>query len=424
MNPIITLPQDSDTPARREITPGAVFTYLCDRSRDSRQNNTPGQDFIAYSYTPDRIAFAVCDGVSQSFYGDLAARFLGEHLTAWLIGLDATLLTSFDFGLALGERLSAWVAEATALVEAKLINPDLPPMVRDALDKKRVNGSESMFVAGLVDRTTGQFAACWMGDMRLWLFDASGNAVDLPGAAWETRERWSTRLGPKNGAPRTAVLPLEGITRMIVHSDGIGAHASRLSVISLEDLDALARDLSGEPTSDDISVLDIALQPAAPADATPLDVPEPTQPDPRESVIRWPAVAGAGWYRVEITQADKGGGAQAVRSVEVTSPVYFVPRSLYTEGGTLLCRVQALASNRLVGALSAPLAVSTVPISAPGPAVAPVAAPGPVTSAAPERARPAQVTPPDIFRFRVLMALSLGIALVLSAVWYAMNLVR
>src|SRR3954454_2627255 len=114
--PTVTINQDTDTPARREITPIAALTYLYDRSRDSKKNNAPGQDFIAFRCTDSRLIFAVCDGVSQSFYGDLAARFVGERLVNWLAEQ-----TSFDdsFPQRLNEVMRAWTEEATPLVQGK-----------------------------------------------------------------------------------------------------------------------------------------------------------------------------------------------------------------------------------------------------------------------------------------------------------------
>lgn len=167
---LITLNQDDDTPARREYIGSAALTYLYDRSRDSQQAGARGQDFIAFWGNARRLAFAVCDGVSQSFYGDLAARFLGEKLVAWLAELPFP--TEPDaFCAALSAQLAAWQPEAEALVMAHPLRPDLPPMLRDALLRKRENGSESMFLAVLIDHAVGSFAACWMGDLRLRLFD-------------------------------------------------------------------------------------------------------------------------------------------------------------------------------------------------------------------------------------------------------------
>lgn len=55
------------------------FSIRCTyaRSRETRQGDDMGQDYITYKVTDDSILFCVCDGVSQSFYGNLAAKYLG-----------------------------------------------------------------------------------------------------------------------------------------------------------------------------------------------------------------------------------------------------------------------------------------------------------------------------------------------------------
>lgn len=350
MGPIITLNQDTDTPARRELAPGGVLTYLFDRSRDSRKHNAPGQDFIAFTYDAERIAFAVCDGVSQSFYGDVAARFLGEKLVTWLAVFDAAPEQLSEH---LDGALREWVPEATALVDAKKPGPDVPPMLRDALERKRLNGSETMFVAGLIDTANDYLAVCWMGDMRLWLWDKAGTPIDLSDAVWDTKERWSSRVGPKNGTAHTLVMPLSTIGRLTAHSDGIGSRAADLHTITFESLNQIARELAETPTSDDISVLDIV--PGVPEIASaPLTAPTPSLPDDREPVIRWGRVEGASWYRIAVDDT---------RTLDVEGEAFFLPRSLALEATkrpVLLC-VQAMASDRYPGPSSEAISVKLPP---------------------------------------------------------------
>ena len=261
MPTLVTFPQRADTAARRIRLPGAVLTALYDRSRDSRKAAAAGQDFIAFTAAEGRIAFCVCDGVSQSFYGDLAARYLGENLAAWLIDLTPPA-DSAAFSAALEAALAAWLPEAAEIVAHHPISANVLPMVRDALEKKRAIGSETMFVAGLIDLQGGHLYACWMGDMRLLLWDSTNQPIEVPGAAWETRERWSMLHGPRNGSPHVAIIPLGGIARITAHSDGVGPMGSVLREISLEALNHMARELADMPASDDISVLDIQLDPA------------------------------------------------------------------------------------------------------------------------------------------------------------------
>jgi hypothetical protein len=137
-----------------------------------------------------------------------------------------------------------------------------------------------MFVAGLVDMTREQLLLGWLGDVGLRLWDRLGTPVDLPGAVWETRERWSSRVGPKPGAPRVALVPLAGISRIAAFSDGLGSRAGELDALSLDGLDALARKLDAAPASDDVSILDIALTAAPGAAGEPIPAPRLFQAEP------------------------------------------------------------------------------------------------------------------------------------------------
>ncbi|MDW8298770.1 MAG: protein phosphatase 2C domain-containing protein [Anaerolineae bacterium] len=418
---VITLNQETDTPARREYIGNVALTYLYDRSRDSQQAGTRGQDFIAFCGNQKRLAFAVCDGVSQSFYGDLAARFLGEKLVAWLA--DLPFPTDVEtFRAALSAQLAAWQPEADALVAAHPIRADLPPMLRDALVRKRENGSESMFLAALVDHQAEKFAACWMGDLRLRLFDANGEELPLSEAHWDMRQRWSSRLGAKNGAPQVLVMPLRGIARLMAHSDGFGSRADMLKRFTLDSLNALADELLSLPTSDDLSFLDIALN-STPDLLMPLETPEP-QRVPDQPALHWQPVAGAMWYRVWLE------GEGRAFTVDVTASD--APSFLLSAYGTYTCRVQALSNYHLPSALSAsfrleraPFPEPTImhhaepvpakPITVKQPTVQSVAVP---TVSLPEPVPTPQPKSAEPFDWSLVTAIAAGISVGLAVVWY------
>ena len=80
----IQLDQHGETPLNNLATPFGVIRYLYSRSADSVAQETSGQDYLAFRYDEERVTFALCDGVGQSFMGELAARFLGERLVDWL----------------------------------------------------------------------------------------------------------------------------------------------------------------------------------------------------------------------------------------------------------------------------------------------------------------------------------------------------
>jgi hypothetical protein len=426
---IVTLNQESDTPARREYIGNVALTYLYDRSRDSQQAGGRGQDFIAFCGDDTRLAFAVCDGVSQSFYGDLAARFLGEKLVRWLAALpfpdDAE-----TFRAALNAQLAAWQPEAEALVAAQPIRADLPPLLRDALLRKRENGSESMFLAALIDHKVGAFAACWMGDLRLRLFDAEGEELPLPEAHWETRQRWSSRVGAKNGAPQVLLMALNDIARLTAHSDGFGSRSDMLKRFTLESLNALADELLSLPTSDDLSLLDVALN-SAPEQRAPLETPVP-QRIQGEPILHWQPVAGAEWYRVWLE------GARRAFTVDVAAaeaPTFL----LKAPEGVYACRVQALSNHHAPSALSAAVQLE----------IAPALEPDITRRAEPTRTKPAalktlattQVSAPAVkpsqavgqpqkdaaafaepFAWRLVTAVAAAISAGLAIVWYFVHM--
>lgn len=376
---IITLNQHTDTPARVEYFDTVRLTYLYDRSRDSRNGNASGQDFIAFTSTENRITFALCDGVSQSFFGDLSARFLGEKLTAWLRDLPFPPNEEV-FATLLSDALQSWQPEAAELVEQQPINPTLPPIVRDALDRKREYGSETMFVAGMIDIAAKVLYACYFGDMHLYLFDASNARFALPNATLDTRERWSSKTGIRNGTPHTAIVPLTDDLRIVAHSDGILSRADALARLTPELLNNLARDLASAPASDDISVLEIAFVPSPASDA-PLETPKLRQPSPHEAVITWDVVPHAAWYRANLEVGKHR------FTVDVDSPTLFLPvRGLVGEHSVRVCAMSESGSH---SAWSEPITLTVTdqatPISS---------TPKPITVRKPD-SRPIQVPKPD-----------------------------
>jgi len=194
------------------------YRYAYARSADSRTANDPGQDYLTLREDGRRLAFVLCDGVSQSFYGDLAAQFLGDALVEWLWNRNPPNPEAFREELA--DFLDALVETATARVAAYSLPDSLPPMVRQVLEEKRALGSETTFVAGLLDTDAGVLLLAWMGDSRLRLWGKEGELTDRLGDTFHTQERWSTRRG-RIGELHTTWMPLSGLRYLMVYSDGL-----------------------------------------------------------------------------------------------------------------------------------------------------------------------------------------------------------
>lgn len=254
-----------DLPPVTESVDGCGLIYLFDRSRDTKYQNAPGQDFLCYQaarYNGSPVfVFAICDGVSQSFYGDLAAGYMGVQLVDYLLTFSGRSdVITVD---ALFSALTSWVEESNPLTDQKPIPESLPGLVKSALEQKRAYGSETMFIGGLVDYASDRVTLVWMGDMTARVFDPQGVEIPLDPELFLTRERWSTRNGARNGYPHIQVWTIGEIGRILVHSDGVGSLADQLTDSSSESLAVrmsnVAAAQSESPASDDISILDIRL---------------------------------------------------------------------------------------------------------------------------------------------------------------------
>jgi serine/threonine protein phosphatase PrpC len=225
------VPQDRDTLQSGRRGPFRWrYTYV--RSADSRANDDIGQDYLTFRVGERAFTFALCDGVSQSFYGDLAARLLGEALVNWFSNdLPVTLETS-SIRQALTTCLAGLTPRASTLVARQPLPPAIPPLFRDVLEQKRSLGSQSMFVCGGVELSrprfpTGRIVLAWMGDSRLRFWGQPGSRETELGGAFTSAERWSTARGPVGGEPHVFAAALDpravGGFRLLAYSDGLSA---------------------------------------------------------------------------------------------------------------------------------------------------------------------------------------------------------
>jgi len=279
----LKVPQERETQVR--VVPGGAVSYrfAYARAADTRAAGDVGQDYLTVREDAHTFTFVLCDGVSQSFYGDLAARYLGDALLAWLSGHLPATVDAEPIRTALAAHLRELTESATGQVQRLSLPPDLPPMLREVLQEKRALGSESTFVCGRIDLTGGDFPAgrvvlAWMGDsrLRLWTGD-DAHTTDL-GGVFETAQRWSTRRGPVGGDVNVFIAPLERdgrrINRLMAYSDwlaGLDDWSRDPSNHAVQDLITQAGEAA---TSDDVSFLEVWLGPVpAHIEAGPLAAP-------------------------------------------------------------------------------------------------------------------------------------------------------
>jgi hypothetical protein len=313
---ILKVPQDRESPV--QVVRGQVLAYrfAYARAADTRAAGDTGQDYLSVQEGAQAFVFALCDGVSQSFYGDLAARYLGDALVAWLGAHLPPTIVMEVVRATLTAHLRELTGPATRQVQRHPLPPDIPLMLREVLHEKRALGSESTFVCGRIDLPGGDFPAgrvvlAWMGDSRLRLWTGDDAHVTDVGGVFETAQRWSTRRGPVGGDVNVFVAPLEEhgrrINRLIAYSDGLAALDSWDRDPSNQAVQDLIAQAGEAATSDDVSFLEVWLGPApAHIEVVPLAAPSLLDVGFQEGFIRvaWRPVPGARRYQVEARDGE------------------------------------------------------------------------------------------------------------------------
>jgi len=253
---VIRVRQDTETPLTTLATPFGALRYLYARSGDSMESDTVGQDYIAFRNDAARVTFAVCDGVGQSFIGELAARILGDGLVEWLWEAPRPP-DAVTFAAQVRAALNALTDEGKRQVGAFQLPPHLPPLIVQALENQREYGSESMFVTGRIELGGSEswIALAWLGDSPIAAIDINGQLVDL-GPQGHTSERWNALTGVK-GQIHAWVGSAENVARVMGYSDGLGLSHPPTE----DDLTRLGALWQTTPPADDAALFDVRLAP-------------------------------------------------------------------------------------------------------------------------------------------------------------------
>lgn len=331
-----------------------AYRYAYARSSDCRAEDEVGQDYLIFGKTEDTFFFALCDGVSQSFFGDVAARVLGEGLLGWLEEVS-TMANAASLRGSLSAFLGDLTRKGSAAVAEHPIPDDLAPMLQEVLAEKRSLGSESTFVCGRVDLPSdalpqGRLLLAWMGDSRLRFWGPKGERTSELRDTFRTEERWSTKRGVVNGEPHVHLLPLtdskgnQKVRRLMMYSDGLTLLDEVEESISNFRLKSLILKAGHSPTSDDVSFLEVWLS----------KVPEIVEKKPSKKVsnltiekqkqqqiiLRWQAVPGVSVYEILV----RNQGVQYLQTEEtkwISGPLppgksSFWVRAIWPSGETTL----------------------------------------------------------------------------------------
>lgn len=236
------------------------------RSRETQEHQDMGQDYMTYKAVGNKLMFCVCDGVSLSYYGNLAAKFLGDSLLRFMANSDC--FDQLDMGYT-QQRLHQYLQLLTLQASALICNHQVPPhitgIMREVLEEKRVAGSESTFACGKIilspDRTRVQIVVAWLGDtsVRIW-HNGEQHAKRLAGdySMWN---RWSTLRGvlgqPSCQYAASTADQHDVVNRIQIYTDGLHAYESWNRVPDDRELRELVDQAYLRPDSDDVAYLDI-----------------------------------------------------------------------------------------------------------------------------------------------------------------------
>lgn len=339
--------QNGETKVSRTVRNLYYFRYAYARSKECQLNGDPGQDYLAFREDSNRLVFILCDGVSQSFIGDLAASFLGSQMLEWCWSIR--LSPAVELQNHLQTYLNSLVLVATRKVADKLLPKEIPEMLRSVLEEKRVQGSETMLVGGIVDFQQHQAYLISLGDMRLRVWDTRLQEITTEiGFHLDTNSRWSTLRGAVGRVSVTA-LPFEEISCIAAYSDGL-ARIDGTSVICLSD-DIVQKEIDlsfHTPSSDDISFFQICLGETSTAI---LNLPAPTvrlAGSEKERFVFWKDIAGAIGYEIMSASGE---------SISVVGNSWPVPNDESKLGGSV--KVRALGEDQ-AGEWSASVDLSKV----------------------------------------------------------------
>lgn len=263
---VYSLPQHMEVDLQVARGRGFCSRYAYARSTDTQNSGDIGQDYMVFNQDREKFIFAVCDGVSQSFFGNLAAKFLGDALIHWLSDLPEQLETTPNIRHRAVRFLTDLTPEATEIIQRHPLSQDIPALLRDVLEEKRMIGSETIFVAGRIILPCkaipdGQILLVWMGDSRLRLWNPEQNALINLGGEFKTEQRWSTGRGLVRGEPQVFNSPflVKGkpvFSLLEIYSDGLSILDDfQQQPISNYHIENLIKKAQAAPTSDDISYL-------------------------------------------------------------------------------------------------------------------------------------------------------------------------
>lgn len=289
--------QHKETLLEETSDSGITVRYAFLRSRETRQNQKAGEDFLAFHLEAGRVAFALCDGVSQSFSGSTASQRLGKKILEWLW----TELPRLDLSLKPGSpksnqaesvraaaELTRVLNEYSVVVAEEIGQMGLSHVSNDILreviiERRDLHGTQSNFTCGYIEIPSkafpyGRLILFWLGDAKLRRLIGGRDFTSELAEFWNTDERWSSKRGVIGEIHSFMDIPYK-VSTIISHSDGLDPFPVEWyqPSLSADVLNAHFQGLWDLPSSDDVSFIEIDMQnvnyPTLPAPSSSISVP-------------------------------------------------------------------------------------------------------------------------------------------------------
>ncbi|MCD1257397.1 hypothetical protein B5M42_000920 [Paenibacillus athensensis] len=260
----IQLPQSQETDIQEAAGVEWIYHYGYSRSAESREGGDDGQDYVSLLEDENSLCFVVCDGISMSYFGDFAARFLGNALIEWLQELARLSLPENELQSRLTRFLIEKASDATIALQEHVIPETIRGMLREVLLAKKQKGSGAMFACGRLDRPNdlfpnGRLVLAWHGDVRLRLWKDGAECSEQLGERLNTNQQWNSAMGPVGGAPRVVCQSLNNGQEsggVLLYSDGLQT-LDGLASVSKDGLKTALKREAMDPSSDDMSVVHV-----------------------------------------------------------------------------------------------------------------------------------------------------------------------
>jgi hypothetical protein len=260
----ITIPQETETELETIGYAGLSCQYAYTRSLESREAGDPGQDYISYVTEENSLTFVVCDGISMSYFGELAAKFLGDALVDWLQDPPESCMNSVHLQSKLNHYLEDCAKAINAKIAAHRIPSHIQGMLREVLQSKKHKGSGTLYVCGRVDLPGGAFPEgrlllAWQGDIRLRIWSGQTETTAALGDTFHTRHQWNSIQGPVGGSPHVycgSLLQDGHAGSIMIYTDGLKI-LDPIGHFTDGVLRERIRQEAQNPSSDDMSLLHI-----------------------------------------------------------------------------------------------------------------------------------------------------------------------